>query len=93
MPEEIVTSSAEETTAWGREFASKLVAPVLVSKSDLISTGPERLARRLATVYPLRLLPPPLPLPHFTFSIAWHPRFESDPAHVWFRQIVARILR
>jgi LysR family transcriptional regulator, transcriptional activator of nodD3 and syrA len=72
--------------------SSFLVAPVLVSKSDLINTGPERLARRFATVYPLRLLPPPLPLPHFTFSIAWHPRLASDPAHVWFRQVVARIL-
>jgi DNA-binding transcriptional LysR family regulator len=73
--------------------SSFLVAPVLVSKTDLISTGPERLARRFATVYPLRLLPPPLPLPHFRFSIAWHPRLESDPAHLWFRDVVARILR
>ncbi len=72
--------------------SSFLVAPVLVSKSDLINTGPERLARRFATIYPLRLLPPPLPLPPFTFSIAWHPRLASDPAHVWFRQVVARIL-
>jgi len=59
---------------------------------DLISTGPERLFRRFATIYPVRVLPPPLPLPRFTFSIAWHPRLESDPAHRWFRDIVAQIL-
>lgn len=72
--------------------SSFLVAPVLVFNSDLISTGPERLFRRFATIYPVRVLPPPLPLPRFTFSIVWHPRFASDAAHRWFRDIVAQIL-
>ena len=30
MAEEVLTHSAEQTTAWGREFAKKLTAPVLV---------------------------------------------------------------
>ena len=73
--------------------SSFLVVPVLVIKSDLISTGPERLARRFATVYPVRLLPPPLPLPRFTFSMVWHARVENDPAHVWLRNTIASLLR
>lgn len=73
--------------------SSFLVVPVLVIKSDLISTGPERLARRFATIYPLRLLPPPLPIPRFTFSMVWHARVENDPAHVWLRNTIANILR
>lgn len=75
------------------QVPSFLVAAVVVSKSDLINTAPERLARRFATTFPLKLLPPPLPLPRFTFSITWHPRLENDPAHAWFRDVVARILK
>ena len=47
MPEEIVTSSAEETTAWGREFAGKLVAPVLVLLTGDLGTGKTTLAKGL----------------------------------------------
>lgn len=75
------------------QVPSFLVAAVLISKSDLINTGPERLARRFATSFPVKLVPPPLPLPRFTFSIAWHPRLENDPAHVWFRGVVAKLLK
>ena len=73
--------------------SSFLVAPVLVSKSNLISTGPERLARRFATIFPIELLPPPLPLPRFTVQMVWHARLENDAAHVWFRKVLADILQ
>jgi DNA-binding transcriptional LysR family regulator len=72
---------------------SFLVAPLVVSKSDFINTGPERLARRLATIHPVRLLPAPLPLPPFTYSLVWHARLDTDPAHVWLRHAVARLLK
>jgi tRNA threonylcarbamoyladenosine biosynthesis protein TsaE len=45
--EEIVTSSAEETTAWGREFAGKLVAPVLVLLTGDLGTGKTTLTKGL----------------------------------------------
>jgi DNA-binding transcriptional LysR family regulator len=95
-PGSVVDSELEKRGKHRRvalRVGSFLVAPVLVSKSDLISTGPERLARRLATVYPVKLLPPPIPLPQFTFSLAWHARLDTDPAHVWFREAVARVLQ
>lgn len=47
MAEEIVTSSAEETTAWGREFAGKLVAPVLVLLTGDLGTGKTTLTKGL----------------------------------------------
>jgi DNA-binding transcriptional LysR family regulator len=68
-----------------------LIVPVIVSKSDFISTGPRRLAERLATVHAVRLLPPPLPLPRFSFSMAWHARFDHDPAHTWLRESIRRV--
>ena len=95
-PGSVVDSELEKRGKQRRvalRVSSFLVAPVLVSKSDLISTGPERLARRFATIYPIKLLPPPLPLPRFTLSMAWHARLENDPAHTWLRKAVAQILQ
>jgi tRNA threonylcarbamoyladenosine biosynthesis protein TsaE len=43
--EEIVTRSAEETTAWGREFAKKLKAPVLVLLSGELGSGKTTLTK------------------------------------------------
>lgn len=39
MAEEILTRSAEETVAWGREFAKRLKAPVLVLLSGDLGSG------------------------------------------------------
>jgi len=69
---------------------SFLIAPLIVGKTDLISTLPERLAKRLTSIHPVRLLPPPLPLPQYTLSIAWHTRMATDPAHEWIRDAVAK---
>jgi DNA-binding transcriptional LysR family regulator len=65
-----------------------LVAPIVVGSSDYINTGPARLAQLLAQVYPLTLLPPPLPLPSFEIKLAWHPRLEHDPAQRWLRELL-----
>ena len=43
----VVTSSAEETTAWGREFAKKLVAPVLVLLTGDLGSGKTTLTKGL----------------------------------------------
>lgn len=47
MPEEIITSSAEETTQWGREFAKRLKAPVLVLLTGDLGTGKTTLTKGL----------------------------------------------
>jgi tRNA threonylcarbamoyladenosine biosynthesis protein TsaE len=43
--EEIVTRSAEETTRWGREFAKRLKAPVLVLLSGELGSGKTTLTK------------------------------------------------
>lgn len=45
MPEDVITHSAEETTAWGREFAKKLKAPVLVLLSGELGSGKTTLTK------------------------------------------------
>jgi len=43
--EEVITRSAEETTRWGREFAKRLKAPVLVLLSGELGSGKTTLTK------------------------------------------------
>ncbi len=45
MPEEIITHSAEETVAWGRELARKLQPPVLILLSGELGSGKTTLTK------------------------------------------------
>ena len=45
MAEEVITRSAEETVAWGRAFAERLQAPVLVLLSGELGSGKTTLTK------------------------------------------------
>ena len=45
MGEEVITRSAEETIAWGREFAGRLKAPVLVLLTGELGSGKTTLTK------------------------------------------------
>ena len=45
MAEEIITHSAAETTNWGREFAKRLTAPVLVLLTGELGSGKTTLTK------------------------------------------------
>ena len=45
MPEEVITHSAEETMAWGKEFASRLHLPVLVLLTGELGSGKTTLTK------------------------------------------------
>jgi tRNA threonylcarbamoyladenosine biosynthesis protein TsaE len=49
VPEEIITHSAEETTEWGREFAKRLKAPVLLLLTGDLGTGKTTLTKGLVS--------------------------------------------
>lgn len=49
MSEEIITHSAEESTEWGREFAKRLKAPVLVLLTGDLGTGKTTLTKGLVS--------------------------------------------
>lgn len=63
--------------------------PWIVAESDLIITMPTRLARIYEKVLPLRLFPPPIPIPGFTIVAVWHARNHESRAHQWMRKLVA----
>ncbi len=62
-----------------------LVAPHVIASTDLVVTLASRVARTLAKPLGLTLLDPPLDLPGFTASMAWHERAHRDPAQRWLR--------
>jgi DNA-binding transcriptional LysR family regulator len=93
-PGSIVDSELERRGLSRRVAArvsSFLVVPLLVSQSDLVSTGPERLLRRMKAHYPIHLLQPPLALPRFDLHMVWHARRDHDPAHAWLRGLLAHV--
>lgn len=70
-----------------------LVAPLVVARTDMVLTLPRGLALRMARLASLAVLPPPLQLPEFDIGLAWHERFQDDPAHAWLRREAASALR
>ena len=62
-----------------------LVAPMLVSQSDMVCTIAERVARSFAAHLPLHIVNPPLEVPGFGIDLVWHRRADEDPAQRWFR--------
>jgi DNA-binding transcriptional LysR family regulator len=70
-----------------------LAALDLVAQSDCVVTMSERLARSQAERFGLQVLKLPLPMRHHTVAQVWHPRLDADPAHLWLRQLIARLAK
>jgi tRNA threonylcarbamoyladenosine biosynthesis protein TsaE len=49
VPEQIITHSSEETTNWGREFATRLRPPVLVLLTGDLGTGKTTLTKGIVS--------------------------------------------
>ncbi|MBB1202318.1 LysR family transcriptional regulator [Enterobacteriaceae bacterium 89] len=69
----------------GLSVSSFLVVPEVLAVSDMISVVPRRLAEATSGFC---LLEPPLPIPGFTKSMAWHERSHRDPAQQWLRNLL-----
>jgi DNA-binding transcriptional LysR family regulator len=67
-----------------------LAGPMVVANTDLVLTLPRRVAELLADRFELAVYEPPLALPGFAMQMVWHERFDKDPAHAWFRELVQR---
>ncbi len=64
---------------------TSLLAPFLLSGTDMITLVLERLGRRLQDAAGIRLVEPPIPLQSITETMYWHPRRGDDPSHRWLR--------
>ncbi len=63
-----------------------------VRDSDLLVTAPESTTRATATALGLTLLPLPFELPSAAVYLSWHQRYDTDPAHVWLRDLARSAL-
>lgn len=72
-----------------RTYPSFFAALWHVLHADALLTVSERLVHATAAHLPLRVHPPPLPLPTYDLQLVWHPRVDRDPAHGWFRGVLA----
>jgi len=65
-----------------------LEIPFMLAGTQLVATLPEDLARTLAKLAPIRLLPVPFATPDTHEVIIWHKRNEPDPGHAWLREVL-----
>ena len=61
-----------------------------ITRSDLIATVVTPLAQFFCERWPVQMHPVPLPISLDVMELRWHPRFEADPAHRFFRELVRR---
>jgi DNA-binding transcriptional LysR family regulator len=59
-----------------------------VPGTHLLATVPSRIARLESTNLSLRILKPPEVLGRFNYLMAWHPRMNTDAAHIWLRRAI-----
>ncbi|MET0352007.1 MAG: LysR family transcriptional regulator [Rhizobacter sp.] len=64
---------------------SFLLLPEILRHSDLIAVVPSRLARQASG---LRIVAPPVAVPGFTKTLAWHERTHCNPGHRWLRELM-----
>ncbi|MEX3951652.1 LysR family transcriptional regulator [Paraburkholderia sp. EG287B] len=64
---------------------SFLVLPDILLTSDLIAVVPSRLVKDAAG---LAVIEPPLAIPGFTKTLAWHERTHRSPGHQWARALL-----
>jgi DNA-binding transcriptional LysR family regulator len=58
----------------------------VIEESDLVGLLPERLAKGRET---LRIVQPPVDVPGYEMSMAWHERVHRDAGHRWLRDTIA----
>lgn len=75
------------------QTAHFVTAPVVVARSDLLLTVPERIANVFADQFGLATARLPIPVPDFTVVMLWGEPNDRDPAHEWLRARVVEAAR
>jgi DNA-binding transcriptional LysR family regulator len=68
---------------------SFITLPALLVGTDRVATVHERVAQRLAGVWPLEVLPTPLAIDSMEQAMQWHKFRTNDPGLTWLRGVVA----
>jgi DNA-binding transcriptional LysR family regulator len=68
-----------------------LVLPSIVQATNLCGVMPRNIARGFVEAGGCAVVEPPFEGANFTVSLHWSHRFEADPAHRWFREVVVKL--
>jgi DNA-binding transcriptional LysR family regulator len=60
----------------------------LLAGTNLVATVPRRMAELEAANPAIKILKAPEVLGRFKYLMAWHPRMNTDAAHVWLRSLI-----
>jgi DNA-binding transcriptional LysR family regulator len=80
--------------AHGRPRRAKVTVPYLalaatvVQGTNLVATLPNRFLDALTIPTQLSVIPVPAEIGPISFSMAWHPRLDNDPAQQWLRETI-----
>ena len=73
--------------------AQHTVAMRVAAVTEMIATVPRRMAVLEASNKATRILEAPAALGSFKYAMIWHPRMQTDAAHVWLRSIIRELGR
>jgi LysR family transcriptional regulator, nod-box dependent transcriptional activator len=71
---------------------SYAAVPFLLTGTNRIALMHRRLAEAFAAMMPLRLLPPPVEIPHLNEALQWHVYNDTDECLTWVRNHLIRII-
>ncbi|MEN4793401.1 LysR substrate-binding domain-containing protein [Pantoea agglomerans] len=66
-----------------------LAVPEMIAVTDYCATLPRLICQHLSRDQRLRIIPAPVDLGTFPVEMGWHARYRDDPAHRWFRMLIA----
>ncbi|HEX4328033.1 MAG TPA: LysR family transcriptional regulator, partial [Burkholderiales bacterium] len=67
-----------------------LAAPAIVESTDMVAAISERMARRVNDRGQFVVRPLPIGNRELVWRLYWHRRYDTQPAHVWMRDLVRR---
>jgi DNA-binding transcriptional LysR family regulator len=91
------TAAAQQLRAHGIEPHAQVVVesflpvPELVAGTDRVALIQSRLAARIRPGDGVRVVAPPFDAAPLVEAMWWHPMYDADPAHRWFRALVAEV--
>ncbi|WP_036821669.1 LysR family transcriptional regulator, partial [Photobacterium sanctipauli] len=62
-------------------------------RTDMLMVIPEHIAVNMQAILPIVSKPLPIPVPEHRYWLIWHPKFDADPAHTWFREQVLNVMQ
>jgi DNA-binding transcriptional LysR family regulator len=68
-----------------------MVVPMILERTDLVVTVPERVASLFEKMGRFKTLRPPVAVPRTDVRVHWHERYDRDPGNRWLREVLIEL--